>query len=574
MEMTNFIARILSCFVLIAGFLKAADRIPFYEDFIESGDLSGYLRSAHKFLDEKPTANESPRVALDLIMMGKAAEDLDSIVRGTDLLLFEYLGSLPSLHFISSFDKGSPRLTQLLKVKLNEADLIDQNFSNSYADTIILLARIHGPELMHDPILLLSSYLIIQRTDNKELIESLSNALDVTEEKNQKISPLVRLCRSEQAPLSKIAQLQKLSSKETDFFIKFFTAQLSDEEKNSPAFLESMIDSTLHGVPPRPDLTLNYLSNLPDELSTLPKFQVSTALAHLINGNTESAVTVLKSVSELPSGESTQWVEVAKSLHDGIQFGSSRKTLLLEHLGKLYDRWQQDADAFLVEGSWSQDDPLGKFDFQIGVDTKGEVFEIHIQQNKSSFFSYKVEPSQCLIKTPDGKNMRFETGGAYPLPQMEIQREAEAGSFNYSFNLNFGRKFEDLVNQFSQNLDISYISTTKGREVILNHLFERKSMWLEPPASSERGTLFTINKIDPETVHQNYKIEISSSGELISILIGKLEINKFSQGSSDLLKDLHDWPSDTPLVKESEFNLQLLIDAIGGLMSKASVPNK
>jgi hypothetical protein len=99
-------------------------------------------------------------------------------------------------------------------------------------------------------------------------------------------------------------------------------------------------------------------------------------------------------------------------------------------------------------------------------------------------------------------------------------------------------------------------------------------MWLEPPASSERGTLFTINKIDPETVHQNYKIEISSSGELISILIGKLEINKFSQGSSDLLKDLHDWPSDTPLVKESEFNLQLLIDAIGGLMSKASVPNK
>ena len=114
--MIKFPVRTFLFFSLLCNFLHADDRIPFYEEFIESGDLVGYLKLAHQFLDKNPEAKESPRLALDLMMMGKAAEDLKSIVRGTDLLLFEYLGSLPSLHFISSFDKGSNRLTQLLKL--------------------------------------------------------------------------------------------------------------------------------------------------------------------------------------------------------------------------------------------------------------------------------------------------------------------------------------------------------------------------------------------------------------------------------------------------------------------------
>ena len=106
--MTKFVTRTFLYLAVFISSLQAEDRIPFYEEFIESGDLAGYLEIANQYLDEKPEAIEAPRLALDLMMMGKAAEDLDSIVRGTDLLLFQYLGSLPSLHFISSFDKGPP----------------------------------------------------------------------------------------------------------------------------------------------------------------------------------------------------------------------------------------------------------------------------------------------------------------------------------------------------------------------------------------------------------------------------------------------------------------------------------
>ncbi|NDH00363.1 MAG: hypothetical protein EBY43_04675, partial [Opitutae bacterium] len=209
--MIHFLSRLFLFLTLPCFFCLAEERIPFYEDYIEDGNLQEYLKLANEYLDEKPNSNEAPRIALDLMMMGKAAEDFNSVVRGTDLLLFDYLGSLPSLHFISSFDKGSPRLSQLLHVKLSEADLSDANFSSAYANTIILLARIHGPELINDPFLLLSSYLVVEKTDKKDLVESLSKALEITQKKNAKLRPLIDICKAETDPLEKLTQLHMLT---------------------------------------------------------------------------------------------------------------------------------------------------------------------------------------------------------------------------------------------------------------------------------------------------------------------------------------------------------------------------
>ena len=453
---------------------------------------------------------------------------------------------------------------------MNEADLSDQNFSNSYADTIILLARIHGPELMHDPSLLLSSYLIVQETDKEELKKSLSNALDVVEEKNEKFSPLIKICRSQETSLEKISKLHELSTQKTEFFIKFFTSRLSNEEKNSPAFLESMIDFSLFGVPPKPQLALSYLSSLPDKSSVLPKFQVSTALAHLLSGNSESAVTVLKTVSDPTSENPTPWQELAQSLLDGTEFGASRRALFLEQLTKLYDRWQRETNAFLIEGSWNEEDPLKHFHFQIGVDKTKEQFEIHVLQKEKTVFSYRINPKNCMLFSSIGKNIKFASGGAFPLPQMEIQRDAQGGSFNYSFNLNFARSFDDFVRQISENMDISYIATPKGREVLLNHFFERKAMWLEPPASSDKGTVFTLKRIDPVSISQNYKVEISASGELVALHLGKLKITRFIQGEVEVLEKLFEWSEDLPQSKEEDFQLPILLETVGQLMKLAS----
>jgi hypothetical protein len=556
---------LLFYFGLISAVAQAQERIPFYEDFIEAGDLNGYLELAHDFLDKNPDLKEAPRVALDLIMMGKAAENLQSVVRGTDLLLFEYLGTLPSLHFISSFDKGSPRLTQLLKAKTEEADFNKKSFPQSFADTILLLARIHGPDLMSDPALLLRSYLIAKLSDNKKLCESLEKAIEVTEEKNSNLKPLVVICRAKNSPLEKISRLREVSHPEAEFCIKYFTALLSAEEKNSHSYIESTIQSALFGSSSRADLALTYLSNLPNELSTTPKYQTYTAFAHLLKGNGESALTQLKTLSESSPNSTDAWIETARSLSDGIEFGKSRKTLFLDQVEKLWERWQKQTNVLIIEGSWIH--PIEKhiFNFQVGVDKDRETVAIHIQQNGKAFLSYEVSTAGCKIFTPSGKNISFPVGGAYPLPKIEINRNPETGSFNYSFNLNFGRRFEDFLKQSADNLNISYLSTPKGREVLLSHFLEQKGIWFSPPASSDRGTVFTLHKLDQKVSSKLYKFEISGSGELVFLELGKLRITNFTQGNSELMNTLTAWPVGASDSKD-EFDISILFEAIGDLM--------
>ncbi len=74
------------------------DRIPFYEDYFQKSDLNGFIRAAKKFLEEKPQAAESPRVAMDFLMAAKVARNSQAVNEAISYLLFRYPSSLPTLH--------------------------------------------------------------------------------------------------------------------------------------------------------------------------------------------------------------------------------------------------------------------------------------------------------------------------------------------------------------------------------------------------------------------------------------------------------------------------------------------
>ncbi|MDA9120341.1 hypothetical protein N9J83_09435, partial [Opitutales bacterium] len=177
---------------------------------------------------------------------------------------------------------------------------------------------------------------------------------------------------------------------EAEFYIKYFTNRLTNEEKKSKLFLESSIQSALFGVSPKADLSLTYLSNLPNDLSTSPKYQVYTAFAHLLRGNQESAISLLKTLCDSNPNSSDTWIETARSLSDGTEFEGSRKALFLEQLEKLYEHWQKDADAFLIEGAWLH--PNEK------LDKKRMVF--HFAGNEALPFLYF-----CLLRFENLKSV-------------------------------------------------------------------------------------------------------------------------------------------------------------------------
>ena len=81
------------------------------------------------------------------------------------------------------------------------------------------------------------------------------------------------------------------------------------------------------------------------------------------------------------------------------------------------------------------------------------------------------------------------------------------------------------------------------------------------------------NKIDPELISKKYRIEISASGELISLHLGKLKINKFLQGDTEILNQIKKPSEDLSPLKENEFQLSTLVEAIGDLMKLTSSSN-
>ena len=230
---------------------NTTERIPFYEDYIESGDLESYISKANEFLDANSASPMAPRIALDLLMMGKAAENVDAVIRGTDLLLFDYLGSLPCLHFFSTFDPGSKRLSELLKVKAEEGDLSSVEFAQSYAEAITLIARIQGPQVLADSELRIRSYLITALSDNQKLNQSIREAVEQLVEQKDKLAPLAKIILGDGGPIEKLRSLGGVSLNEAEFCRNYYISQISESERSSPEIDQLLIELKLFSSTPQ-----------------------------------------------------------------------------------------------------------------------------------------------------------------------------------------------------------------------------------------------------------------------------------------------------------------------------------
>ena len=455
-------------------------RIPFYEDYFEQGNLIDYLDEAQSFLEDNPDAPEAARVALDYLMMSKAAENIHSVKQATNLLMFDYLGSLPSLFFLSSFDAGSPRLNQLLLAKTEENDLHDANFSKQFCQTLNLLTRLHGPKSLYDPTLRIRSYLISKNSDLPGIQKLLREA--VLELKNKpNYEALVEIITSEKEILSQVIELSKLSDNDSEFCMNFLSAKLEEGQLNSSQLLEFKIDRSLFSLDPNPHKTQDFISRLPAELAKSTKYQTYLAFAQVILGNKDSSLETLKYALTEPNGElAKQWAETANSFSNGQEFEDSRKKLLLSQLEKAFAEINKPRDALFVRFIWTNDSEVNPYTVvngYLGFSVHRDHFEFQAYRNNEPFFAYRTDTNSSALffkNSGDALSLRFTEPGAIPVPTIDIQRDQDRGTFNYSFNLNFSKNYQDLINQAAKTLENSYLSTSTGREVLINHLISKK----------------------------------------------------------------------------------------------------
>ena len=294
---------------------KEEDTFPFYEDYLKDSDFRGFLKVAKDFLENNPSAPEAPRLAYDFMMVGKAASDVDSVKYATNLLLFNYTQSLPSLNFISSFDRGSPRLIELLKAKAEQGDLSQKDFAVAYCRAILFIARAQGPELLKDKSLRLRTHLLAKKAGVNEILSSSTESLVKESREDSNFGKVTKIALGEYSPLEKVKNLGSFNDRDAEFCKSFFMAQLDEKEAKSEEMLLLQINDAIFSNSPSQDAWFIVAFS---EKRKDPKIIFLKSISLHFDDQTEEAIILLNSITE--ETKMKEWISLARSYSQGLEF--------------------------------------------------------------------------------------------------------------------------------------------------------------------------------------------------------------------------------------------------------------
>jgi hypothetical protein len=577
-----FLALSLFFHIFTGQAMGQEDRIPFYEDYLKKSDINGFIRQARQFLEEKPEAIEAPRLAMDYLMAAKIARNSEAVEKAIGYLLFRYPNSLPSLHMLSSFEKGSDKLRNILKTQSELGNLGDKGFAVAYCRSLILIARAQDPELLKDPALRLRAYLLAINAEVKEIEQVALRTLAKDAEADTNLGKAIKITLSKKQPIEKIKELDELEGNDASFCIKYYLAQLTDEQKKSPGILTLQLKQSLFVEIGKKDKSieraLEIFALLPSKTRKLAKYQTFLGFAQHLDEKDDEAIKTLKKVSTRSSDkEMAKWGKTAHSYADGLQNSKGRQKLLLEALGKSIDRLSEENDAFFIEAQWTPENNAEKskpYQIYLGLSKSKEAFEIQLLSDEKLTFAFRTDALKSSIIPPMTEQIiSFKSPGALPVPRVDILRDIGDGSFNYNFNLSFAPTFAKLAAEGASILKNPYVGTNKGREVLVNYLLSSKPIWLGPARSIKGGTSYPVFSIDPdEPAPSLSELAFDVTGNLSSCRFGSLSIPTILHGDQEILDKMPEWP-DFPKREEEKFDFALMMEIITQL-SKLSTSSK
>jgi hypothetical protein len=436
----------------------------------------------------------------------------------------------------------------------------------AYCRALITVARGHGPEFLSNPSLRLRAYLLGTKAEVEEIKTSASKALEVNANKNNQQSKVIKIVLSEENLTEKLNQLSALSGKDCEFATAYYLAQLSKEERTSDEIRLIQLKQALFSKPKNIEKAIAIIASLPAKLGKQAKIQTFLGLAHYFDGKIDLSIKTLSAISANSGDqESKLWEENAKSMAGGIQFVDSRKKLFLESLENAMSQLSQDNDSIYLELIWDTENKMddGIYTAFISASKEKEMFEIQLRIGRTTIFAYRADrDSASIFSSEDNSTIAFKTSGAIPIPNFAIKRDVNSGGFNFNFNLNFAPNFAPLLGEGEKFLENPYISTNKGRDVLLSHFLNQGGYWFLPPAPVSGGNAHFLSSINPDQPEAK-KIEIvfDLRNNLKSIDMGKLKFRNISLGDSGVLDMAPGWP-DGKTIDAEKFDFPLLMKII------------
>ncbi len=543
------------------------DRIPFYEDFLKKSKSDDFLAEAKKFLEEKPDAMEAPRLTFDYLMVAKVSREAEAINDATSKLLFKYPQSLPTLHFISSFDKDSKVLSNIFIHKATFGNLASEEFSAAYCRALILAARIQGPQFLADPALRLRAHLLAEKAGVEEIKKSSAKGLLIEAEKNNGFGKIAKIALSNETTVEKLSKLSKFSGKDAEFATAFYLAQLTEAEKKSERVIIIQLKQALFGKPKDIGKAIQSIALLPGNLSKQADVKTFLGTAQRLDGDSDLAIETLSQISaDSENPVMAEWVKTAQSYAKGIQFEENRKKLLLEAIGNALDQIDSDADSLFTRLRWTTKYESGKNIYNeafIGVSKQKKLVEIHVKKAQKTIFAYRTDEGKSNIYSHDlNQSINFSTPGVFPIPQFVIKRDVETGGFEYNFNLNFSATQDKMLDEGSRFLESPYMGTAKGREIFLSYLLNEKPLWLSPSTTIKGGNAYPLFLLDPENPTPTaIIIETNLSKSLTGLQIGSFAMEDLSLGGLEVLDQLPLWPK-AKIMEAKKFDFPLFMKVL------------
>ena len=559
---------LIGCLLTIALSIGAEEsRIPFYEDYLKDSNSEGFLRDAKKFLDEKPDAIEAPRLAFDYLMVAKVSREVEAINDGISMLLLNYPQSLPTLHFISSFEKDSKVLKNIFIDKATFGDLASVDFATSYCRALILTARLQGPQFLADTSLRLRAHLLAEKAGVEEIKKSSAKGLSIEAEKNNGFAKIAAIALSDTSPVEKLSSLSKYSGKDADFATSFYLAQLSNEEKKSEEVIAIQLKQALFGKPKNIEKAIQAIALLPPKIGKQADVQTFLGTAHKLDGNSDLAVKTLSQIStDSKNKVMEEWGKTAQSFANGIQFEENRKKLLLEAIGNAIDQMDSDQDSLYTKLHWAKEDEDGKISktvAHIGVSKKDKKLEIHVLKDQGTLFAYRTDDGKSNLYSKDlNQSISFNAPGVFPVPQFTIKRDIETGGFVYNFNLNFSSTQDKMLAEGNRFFESPYMGTAKGREIFLSYLLNDKALWLSPSQTIKGGTSYPLSLLNPESpTPTSVILKTDLTRKLTGLKIGSFSMDDLTFGNSEVFKNLPSWP-ETENIDAEKFDFPLFMKVL------------
>ena len=543
---------------------KTQTEFPFYEDYLKDSDFRGFIEEANEYIADKPDSPEAPRLAYDLMMVGKAASDAQTVRKATSLLLFNYTKSLPTLNFISSFEKGSTRLTELLKSKIEEADLGSKDFAVSFCRVILFVARVHGPELLKDKSLRLMCHLLAEKAEVREITSSTTKTIKESENEDSNYGKTVKVALSEKSNLDKILELDLINGKDAELCKSFFLAQLDGKEANSEVMLVFKINQFVFNMNPQPKKALELIKSLTAEKKNSPDIKFITAICYQFSDQTEKAIETLIGISS-EKKNSQKWKKGAESYAEGLKFIQNRKSVFSDAIGKVIDNLDRESDSLFLKVKFEINEK-DSYEIYVGSSRTEERFEVQVHKNKKLKAAYLTEGNQSSVLSLDtAEIISFNSSGALPVPRFDIVREPETGFFSYNFNLNFGSSFSNFIEQGSEIIENPYLKTSKGRDVLLNHIFQNKPIWLGAATNADEGTTFSVIAFSDQKQSFNTSyLTVDLAGNLKSLSLGDITLTDIQFGEAEILSSMPQWPN-LPEEKKEKFDFTIFMKILGNV---------